>query len=276
MALTGLNSSRYLAVDIAIGLAGAISVPLYYTTPPADINEVLKASGAKLFFVGMPSLLARIKELTPDVPVVSICRVPTPANAERNVISWEEFLSKGKDRPAPVKAPVGFGDIATLRYSSGTTGKPKGAIFRHDNLRYMAESIVSITPWKARNHPCSYLSFLPMGHVVEGILATYSPYYIPAPVEIYFLEDFRKLQDELPHVKPTIFFSVPRIYEKVWEALEKNPFGRFYLKTKSSLLKRAMRRTLRNMTLKRAGLNKCAQLIAGSASSDEDPLRKLP
>ncbi len=276
VALTGLNSSKYLAVDIAIGLAGAISVPLYYTTPPADINDVLKASGAKLFFVGIPSLLIRIKELTADVPIISICRTPAPEGT--NATTWEDFLSKGKDAPVPVKAPIGFGDIATLRYSSGTTGKPKGAIFRHDNLRYMAESIVSITPWKARNRPCNYLSFLPMGHVVEGILATYSPYYIPAPVNIYFLEDFRKLQDELPHVRPTVFFSVPRIYEKVWEALEKNTFGRFYVNTKSSLLKRLMRRTVRNMTLKRAGLNRCAQLIAGSASSSDDLLenyRKL-
>ncbi len=78
VALTGLNSTRYLAVDIAIGLVGAISVPLYYTTPPSDINEVLKASGAKLFFIGMPSLMARIKELTAEVPIVSICRVQTP------------------------------------------------------------------------------------------------------------------------------------------------------------------------------------------------------
>jgi long-chain acyl-CoA synthetase len=272
VAITGLNSSRYLAVDIAIGLSGAISVPLYYTTPPSDIKDVLKASGAKLFFIGMPSLLARIKEVTPDVPVVSICRVPAPAEAQRSVVSWEEFLSKGKNNTAPIKAPIGFGDIATLRYSSGTTGKPKGAIFTHINLRYMAESTVAITSWRARNQPCSYLSFLPMGHVVEGILATYSPYYIPAPVEIYFLEDFRKLQDALPHVRPTVFFSVPRIYEKVWEALEKNPFGRFYIKTKSKLLKGVMRRTLRNMTLKRAGLNKCTQLIAGSASSGEDLL----
>ena len=241
VALTGLNSSRYLAVDIAIGLAGAISVPLYYTTPPSDINEVLKASGAKLFFVGMPSLMARLKELTAEVPIVSICRVQTPIDSGRNVTSWAEFLSKGKNSTVTMKAPVGFADTATLRYSSGTTGKPKGVVFRHDNLRYMAESIVSITPWKARNRPCSYLSFLPMGHVVEGILATYSPYYIPAPIEIYFLEDFRKLQDELPHVKPTIFFAVPRVYEKVWEALEKNSFGRFYLNTKSGLVKRAMR-----------------------------------
>jgi long-chain acyl-CoA synthetase len=273
VALTGLNSSKYLAVDIAVGLVGAISVPLYYTTPPADINSVLEASGVKLFFVGMPSLLSRVKELTFDVPIVSICRTNIPTDSQRAVISWEEFLSKAKTVPEQVRAPVGFGDTATLRYSSGTTGKPKGAIFRHDNLRYMAESIVSITPWKARNRPCSYLSFLPMGHVVEGILATYSPYYIPAPIEIYFLEDFRKLQTELPNVRPTIFFSVPRIYEKVWEALQKNQLGKLYIKTKSGLIKLVLRRPLRNAVLKKAGLNKCAQLIVGSANSDDTLLQ---
>jgi long-chain acyl-CoA synthetase len=270
VAITGLNSTKYLAVDIAIGLAGAISVPLYYTTPPADINEVLKASGAKLFFVGMPSLLNRAKELASEVPIVSICRTPVPSGI--NVTSWEEFLSKTQNPQEPAKAPVGFGDTATLRYSSGTTGKPKGAIFKHENLRYMAESIVSITPWKARNHPCSYLSFLPMGHVVEGILATYSPYYIPAAVDIYFLEDFRSLQQALPQVRPTIFFAVPRVYEKVWEALEKNSIGRLYLHTKSRLLKAVLRRTIRNATLKRAGLNRCAQLIVGSASCGDELL----
>ncbi len=101
VAITGLNSTRYLAVDIAIGLTGAVSVPLYYTTPPVDINEVLKASGAKLFLIGMPSLLARIKELAADVPVVSMCRVPVPADTQRTIISWEEFLSKGKDKDSP-------------------------------------------------------------------------------------------------------------------------------------------------------------------------------
>ncbi|MCW4023455.1 MAG: AMP-binding protein [Candidatus Bathyarchaeota archaeon] len=274
VALTGLNSTKYFAVDIAIGLAGAISVPLYYTAPPADINEVLKASGAKLFFVGMPSLLARVKELESDIPIVSICRNPIPANMQRPVVSWEDFLTKGKGaEKVAVRAPIGFGDIATLRYSSGTTGKPKGAVYRHDNLRYMAESLVSITSWKARIRKNVYMSFLPMGHVVEGILATYSPYYAPASTDIYFLEDFRRLQQELPHVRPTIFFAVPRIYEKIWEALEKNRLGRFYLNTKNSLLKNLLRRTLRNMLLSRAGLNKCEQLIVGSASSSDSLLR---
>ena len=273
VALTGLSSSRYLAVDVATGLIGAISVPLYYTTPPADMNDVLKASGSKLFFVGMPSLLPRLRELATEVQIVSICRVSAPADAGREVISWEEFLSKGKESAVGIKAPVGFSDVSTIRYSSGTTGKPKGAVFTHANLRYMAESIVSITSWPARNRSCSYLSFLPMGHVVEGILATYSPYYIPASVSIYFLEDFKQLQSELPHVRPTVFFSVPRIYEKVWEALGKNKFGRVYLKTKSNVVKGAFRGALRSMALKRAGLDKCAQLIAGSASSDENLLQ---
>jgi long-chain acyl-CoA synthetase len=275
VALTGLNSTRYLVVDLAVGLVGAVSVPLYYTAPPADINQILLSSESKVFFVGMPSLLARVGELSPDVPVVSICRGPLPQNLSRKVDSWEEFLSTGAKTDSNIKAPVGFGDTATLRYSSGTTGKPKGAVFNHGNLRYMAESTVSITDWRARNHAGSYLSFLPMGHVVEGILATYSPYYIPAPIDIYFLEDFRKLQKALPQVKPVLFFSVPRIYEKIWEGLEANPFGRFYVSRKKGFLRRLLRRTVRSMTLRRAGLNKCAQLIAGSASSDENLLQNF-
>ena len=273
IALTGLNSTKYLAIDVAIGLVGGISVPLYYTTPPFDIDQVLKASQSKLFFIGMPSLLARAGELTADTQLISFCREPNPQNSK--VICWRDFLSKASAKAAPQNAPVGFGDLATLRYSSGTTGKPKGAIFRHENLRYMAESIVSITPWKFRTRKGVYLSFLPMGHVVEGILATYSPYYYPAPVTIYFLEDFRKLQHAIPQVRPTIFFSVPRIYEKIWEELENRSVGRFYISRKKGSIKRLIGRFVKNATLKSAGLDKCAQLIAGSASSDEDLLKNF-
>ena len=273
VALTGLNSTDYFAADVAVGLVGAISVPLYYTTPPSDIDQVLKASGSKLFFVGMPSLLARAGEITADTQMVSFCRGVNPQNSK--VISWQDFLSKATPNTESKRAPVGFGDATTLRYSSGTTGKPKGAIFRHDNLRFMAESIISITPWKARTRKATYLSFLPMGHVVEGILAAYSPYYCPAPISIYFLEDFRKLSRAIPQVRPSIFFSVPRIYEKVWEGLENNSLGRFYISRKKGLFKRIIGRLVKKATLKRAGLDKCAQLISGSASSDKELLENF-
>ena len=76
--------------------------------------------------------------------------------------------------------------------------------------------MAGLLPWTARTRPAEYLSFLPMNHVVEGILATYAPYWLPAPVRVTFLDDFRQVADALRRVRPTIFFSVPRLYEKAW------------------------------------------------------------
>ena len=111
-----------------------------------------------------------------------------------------------------------------------------------------------------------------MGHVVEGILATYSPYYIPAPVEIYFLEDFRSLQNALPQVSPTIFFAVPRVYEKVWEALRKELRWPIISTHKQPTPQSGVEANHKKWHSKRAGLNKCAQLIVGSASCGDDLL----
>ncbi len=273
VAIVGLNSTRYLALDTAIGLIGAVSVPLYFTSPPAEIDHIVSASGARLLLLGAPKIMERLGEIQADLPVVSFCRGPVPAGLGREVMSWEAFLALGADRPAPIKSPVGFGDLATLHYTSGTTGRPKGVSFQHQHLRWMAQTTSSLLPWKARNKPITYLSFLPMCHVIEGILAAYSPYYMPAPLNIYFLEDLKDIQRVLPKVRPTIFFSVPRIYERIWEALEHNPVGRRYLDLPSGLPKRALGALLRWQTLKKAGLDRSAQLMSGSAPCGEGLLR---
>jgi long-chain acyl-CoA synthetase len=275
VAIVGLNNTRYLALDAAIGLIGAVSVPLYYTSPPAEVDHILSASGARLLLVGAPKILERLGEIQADLPVVSFCRGPVPTDLGREVISWEAFLALGAGRPAPLQAPVGFGDLATLRYTSGTTGRPKGVSFQHQHLRWMGQTMASLLPWKARNRTADYLSFLPMNHVVEGILATYCPYYVPAGVNIYFLEDLKDIQRVLPRLRPTIFFSVPRIYEKIWEALEGNPVGRRYLSLPGGLWKRALGALLRWQTLRKSGLDRCAQLIAGSAPCGEGLLQNF-
>jgi long-chain acyl-CoA synthetase len=278
VAIVGLNSTRYLALDAAIGLIGAVSVPLYYTSPPAEVDHILSASGARLLLVGAPKILERLGEIQADLPVISFCQEPVPAGLGREVISWETFLALGAGQPAPRQAPVGFGDLATLRYTSGTTGRPKGVSFQHQHLRWMGQTMASLLPWKARNRTAHYLSFLPMNHVVEGILATYCPFYVPAAVNIYFLKDLKDVQHVLPRLRPTIFFSVPRIYEKIWEALERNPVGRRYLdlpgeRLADKLGKRALGALLRRQTLRKAGLDRCAQLIAGSAPCSEGLLQ---
>jgi long-chain acyl-CoA synthetase len=282
VAIVGLNSTRYLVLDVAIGLAGAVSVPLYYTSPPADLNAILQASGARLLFIGSPKLLERLGELRSDLPIISFCREPV---AESQVMPWEKFLAltpspspvpRGRDGGAPPSqqgARVDFGDMATLRYSSGTTGRPKGVIFNHEHLRWMGECLPALLPWQARNRRARYLSFLPLNHVVEGILATYSPYYVPAPVDIFYLEDIYALPRTLPRVRPTIFFSVPRVYEKVWARLQDNRLGRLYLALREGAAKRVLRPVLRRSLLRRAGFDRCAQLIVGSAACGEGLLQ---
>jgi long-chain acyl-CoA synthetase len=138
--------------------------------------------------------------------------------------------------------------------------------FHHGNLRWMAETMAGLLPWQVRTRPAAYLSFLPMNHVVEGILATYSAYWLPAPVDIFFLEDFRALPAALRRARPTVFFAVPRVYEKVWQSLSASWPGRLYLSLPAGPWKSLSRWVARRAVLRRAGFDRCQQLIVGSAA----------
>ena len=273
VALLGVNSTRWLVIDVAIGLVGAVSVPLYSTSPPSEIDQILASSQAKLLFVGAPDILGRLDELKSAIPVVSFCRQNPQAMPVRQIISWEEFLVKSKGVKVPSTAPVTFGDLATVRYTSGTTGQVKGVCFDHEGLRWMAEATCSVmNSWRALSAEVSYLSYLPMNHVAEGILANYPAYYTPAPFHIYFIEDIADLPYALRKVRPHMFFSVPRLYEKIWEALQKTSLGRSYMRLNEGMRRRLLRTILRRGVLRKAGLNRCEQLVVGSAPMSQSLL----
>jgi long-chain acyl-CoA synthetase len=270
VAIVGSNSTRYLVVDVAVGLVGGVSVPLYPTAPPDELDDVLRRSHAAVLFVGASSVMQRLGELSTALPVVSFCRdEPVP----RGVIGWTSFLASGDDEEISESAPIDPDDLATIRYTSGTTGPPKGVAFTHSQLRWMAETIASLVPWSVRTRPARSLSFLPMNHVVEGILGLYGPYYLPAPVDVTFLEDFRSVSSTLPGVRPTVFFSVPRLYQRVWEEFDRSSIGARYLRMRAGLLRRALTPAVRHALLRRAGLDRCGQLLVGSAPVDEQLLR---
>ncbi len=270
IAVIGFNSTKYLTLDIAIGIIGAISVPIYYTSPLNEISEILKDSDAKILFAGTPQLLNDLEELNTQISVISFCN--GSVNNSSQIISWEDFLKRGETINRVSNVPLNFNDTATIRYTSGTTGKPRGVVFTHGNLRWMAEFIASMPPWKDRTNEVSYLSFLPMNHVVEGIMGTYAPYYAPASLNLYFLEDFHDLEKSLNKVKPNIFFSVPRFYEKVWCSVQESRIGRIYLNS-GGILKRILGKLIKREILKKTGLDRCAQLIVGSAPVSDDLLQ---
>ncbi|XHH09382.1 MAG: SDR family oxidoreductase [Candidatus Bathyarchaeia archaeon] len=259
----GNNSVRYLMVDVAVGLVGAVSCPLYPTSPISEINQILSEADVKVFFVGTEKVLSETDNIKTDIPIINFSRKASNAD----VISWETFLSKAATLTTPDLAPVEFSDIATIRFTYGSTGQSKGACLTHGNLRYVAESLASNFPWKTRTGKASYLSFLPMNHVAEGITATYSPYYFPAAMNFYFLEDYHNLPQALKMSKPTVLFAIPRFYEKLWAIMASTIVGQKYLNAKNPTKKALLRRLVRFGLLKKSGLDKSTQLIVGAACS---------
>ena len=239
VAVIGPNCLRYLMLDVAVGLAGAVSCPIYPTSPVNEINQILTDAGAKVFFVGIPKIFEQMGNIKTDIPVINFGR---QIQSDTKIISWERFLSKSIQSAAAQTVPVEFADLATIRFTYGSTGQPKGACLEHGNLRYIAESLASNFPWKTRTSKASYLSFLPMNHVAEGITATYSPYFIPAAMNFYYLEDYRNLPQALKMAKPTVLFAIPRFYEKLWGALASSSVGRQYLEAKNPRKKAYLRR----------------------------------
>ena len=266
VALVGVNSTRYLVVDAAIGLAGATSVPIYYTSPVADVCDLVRRSSSEVLFVGTKRLLEALSDVDLPVKIVSLL---DGVQCLANVLAWESFLDLGHKRmeggSSASRVERSLSQAATIRYTSGTTGVPKGVVFDQQQLRWMGRTMPRLLDWETRNGTLRYLSFLPMSHVVEGILVSYAPYYVLSPIELYYLNDFQALERVLPNVRPNLFFSVPRFYEKVWNAFESSRAGKLYLGLKSTVLRNALKGVVRRGLLRRAGLDRCRQLIVGSA-----------
>ena len=210
IAIWSSNSKDWPIVDLAIMMAGHISVPLYPGQDIPSARYILEHSGSELIFLGgfdawegadqaIPANILRIAMLG--------CKVPCPYALEE-ICESEAPLSE-----SPLPDP---NSTMTLIYTSGTTGNPKGVEHLHITPGYAVPDLTSATRMEVGH--TRFFSFLPMSHAAERIIVEMASLYVNG--QISFSEGLATFAEELRSVQPHLFFSVPRLWIKFKEGVD--------------------------------------------------------
>ena len=217
-AIALLSSSRaeWVQADFAILSVGCVTVPIYATYPPELIAYIINDSGAKALIVENSAQLGKVfeaRERTPGLERIIV--IESEEGQAPSVMTWEALRRLGRNNAerftrllAERVAAVQPGDIATIVYTSGTTGPPKGVVQTHRNHLAALGAAVQVTPV---NPGDVHLVFLPLAHSfarLESFMAVY------VGLTTAFAESLDKVADNLREVRPHFFCSVPRFFEK--------------------------------------------------------------
>jgi len=209
------NRTEWNIMDIGVLQTGAQTVPIYPTISEDDYEYVLNHSEASYCFVSCDEVLQKVLAISSKVKTL---KDVYSFDALKNCNHWSEVLEKGKDASNQEevearKAAVKPEDLATFIYTSGTTGRPKGVMLSHDNI---VSNVIASEKRVPFDKGGSALSFLPVCHIFERMILYLYQY---CGIEIHFAEGLDKISDNVKEVKPTLMTVVPRLLEKVYDAI---------------------------------------------------------
>ncbi|MFI6050364.1 AMP-dependent synthetase/ligase [Streptomyces violascens] len=209
-----LSRTRYewVLLDFAIWSAGAVTVPVYETSSPEQIQWILGDSGATLAIVESAAHQASVASVQAGLPALKgIWQLDTDAVGRLTATGTDVSDELLDARMSSAHAD----DPATIVYTSGTTGRPKGCVLTHRAFFAECGNVVERLKPLFRTGECSVLLFLPAAHVFGRLVEVAS---VMAPIKLGCVPDIKNLTDELASFRPTLILGVPRVFEKVYNS----------------------------------------------------------
>ncbi len=221
-AILAENRPEWALADFGCLCCGVVDVPVYPSLPASQVSYVLKDSGAKLLFVSTPehlekALIARAACASP----VQLVVFDPPPDLPEGVLSWEAFLEAGtalaeetgedlfRERALQARPD----DVATVLYTSGTTGTPKGVMLTHGNV---GSNVLACSAVLGVTSADLAASFLPLSHILQRMV-DYLFFHVGCTIA--YPRSILTVVDDMQVIHPTIAVSVPRLYEKIYNGV---------------------------------------------------------
>jgi len=226
VAILGDNRPEWLVCHMATMAIGCVTCGVYSTNAPEQVAYVVGHSDSKLLFVENEEQVDKVLQIYSDLKQLKKVVVWDPKGlwgfSHEGIIFYDAFLKQGDEylqqHPGCVTERMNAIDPAStamMIYTSGTTGRPKGAMISHQNIMGLTESFSRAVAFRPDDE---LLSYLPLAHIYENLLSVFQAIYSAGTVN--FVESMDTLAQNLREVSPTIFASVPRIWEKFMSMIE--------------------------------------------------------